>query len=100
MAHSGKFARIDAFDLSPKSIAIARDKARDAGIDNIHFFEAGFDDFDGKLGDARYDVVCFFGSLHHVREILMRLLIEVDRMLYEDAGYLPSDFHVGICRKR
>jgi len=25
---------------------------------------------------------------------------EVDRMLYEDAGYLPSDFHVGICRKR
>jgi SAM-dependent methyltransferase len=221
MAHSGKFARIDAFDLSPKSIAIARDKARDAGIDNIHFFEAGFDDFDGKLGDARYDVVCFFGSLHHVREIetvlgsvhrrlapggklvfneytgdsytilddrkvnainqllatldpvflnperpryvnptldamltgdpsegvraalilpflrhrfeievlrpfggailhmlyrcldhkkmtdgspesesIMRLLIEVDRMLYEDAGYLPSDFHVGICRKR
>jgi SAM-dependent methyltransferase len=221
MAHSGKFARIDAFDLSPKSIAIARDKARDAGIDNIHFFEAGFDDFDGKLGDANYDVVCFFGSLHHVREIetvlgsvhrrlaaggklvfneytgdsytilddrkvnainqllatldpvflsperpryvnptldamltgdpsegvraalilpflrhrfeievlrpfggailhmlypcldhkkmtdgspesesIMRLLIEVDRMLFEDAGYLPSDFHVGICRKR
>ena len=221
MAHSGKFVRIDAFDLSPKSIALARDKAREAGIDNVHFFEAGFDDFDAKLGDATFDVVCFFGSLHHVREIetvlgavhrrltpagklvfneytgdsytilddrkveainqllatldpvflnpqrpryvnptldamlandpseavraalilpflrhrfeiellqpfggavlhmlypcldhkkmtdgspesesIMRLLIEVDRMLYEDAGYLPSDFHVGICRKR
>lgn len=221
MARSGKFARIDAFDLSPKSIAIARDNARNAGIDTIHFFEAGFDDFDAKLGDATFDVVCFFGSLHHVREIetvlatvhrrltpqgklvfneytgdsytilderkvntinqllatldpvflnpdrpryvnptldamltgdpsegvraalilpflrhrfeietlrpfggavlhmlyrsldhrkltdgspesesIMRLLIEVDRMLYADAGYLPSDFHVGICRKR
>ncbi len=33
-------------------------------------------------------------------ESIMRLLIEIDRMLYEDAGYLPSDFHVGICRKR
>jgi len=221
MAHSGKFARIDAFDLSPKSIAIARDKAREAGIDNVHFFEASFDDFDAKLGDATFDVVCFFGSLHHVREIetvlgavhrrlapggklvfneytgdsytilderkvntinqllatldpvflnperpryvnptldamltgdpsegvraalilpflrhrfeievlrpfggavlhmlyrcldhkkmtdgspesesIIRLLIEVERMLYEDAGYLPSDFHIGICRKR
>ncbi len=52
MAHSGKVARIDAFDLSPKSIAIARENARNAGIDSIHFFEAGFDDFDAKLGDA------------------------------------------------
>jgi SAM-dependent methyltransferase len=221
MAHSGKVARIDAFDLSPKSVEIARDNARKAGVDSIRFFEAGFDDFDAKLGDATFDLVCFFGSLHHVREIdtvlgavhrrmrpggrlafneytgdcytilderkvatinrllaaldpvfldrdrpryanptldamlagdpsegvraalilpflrhrfeiellrpfggavlhmlyrcldakkvtdgspesetVMRLLIEIDRMLYEDAGYLPSDFHVGVCRKR
>ena len=221
VAACGKVARVDAFDLSPKSIAIARDKARDAGIGNVNFFEAGFDDFDARLGDATFDLVCFFGSLHHIREIdtvlatvhrrltpggrlvfneytgdcytildeckvaaingllatldpvflnparpryvnptldamlagdpsegvraalilpflrhrfqiellrpfggavlhmlyrsldskkmtdgspesesIMRLLIEVDRMLYEDAGYLPSDFHVGICRKR
>ena len=221
MAHSGKIARIDAFDLSPKSIAIARDKAREAGFDNVHFFEAGFDDFDAKLGDATFDLVFFIGSLHHVREIdtvlgqvhrrmtpggklvineytgdcytilderkvttinrlldtldpvflnpdrrrhvnptldsmldgdpsegvraalilpflrhrfeiellrpfggavlhmlyrcldnkkvtdgspesesVIRLLIEVDRMLYEDTGYLPSDFHVGVCHKR
>ncbi len=32
-------------------------------------------------------------------ESVIRLLIEVDRMLYEETGYLPSDFHVGICRK-
>jgi len=221
LARSGKVARVDAFDLSPKSVAMARESARAAGIDNINFFEAGFDDFDAKLGDATYDLVCFFGSLHHVREIetvlaavhrrmtpggrlvfseytgdcyvilderkvttinrllaaldpvflnpdrpryanltldamlagdpsegvraalilpflrhrfeiellrpyggavlhmlynclnhrkvtdgspesesVIRLLIEVDRLLYEDAGYLPSDFHVGICRKR
>jgi SAM-dependent methyltransferase len=221
MARTGKVARIDAFDLSPKSISMARESARSAGIDNINFFEAGFEDFDAKLGDATFDLVCFFGSLHHVREIdtvltavhrrmsrdaklvfneytgdcytilderkvtainglletldpvflnadrpryvnptldamlagdpsegvraalilpflrhrfeiellrpfggavlhmlyrsldnrkmtdgspesesIMRLLIEVDRMLYEDAGYLPSDFHVGVCRKR
>ena len=221
MARSGKVAHIDAFDLSPKSVAMARESARAAGIGNVNFFEAGFDDFDAKLGNATFDLVCFFGSLHQVREIetvlaavhrrmtpggrlvfneytgdcyvilderkvatinrllealdpmflnpnrprhvnltldamlagdpsegvraalilpflrhrfeiellrpfggavlhmlyksldhrkltdgspesesVMRLLIEVDRMLYEDAGYLPSDFHVGICRKR
>jgi SAM-dependent methyltransferase len=221
LARSGKIRRIDAFDLSPKSVTIAQDNARKAGIDNVHFFEAGFDDFDAKLGDATFDLVCFFGSLHHVREIetvlsavhrrltpngklifneytgdcytilddrkvatinrllatldpvflnperpryanptldamlggdpsegvraalilpflrhrfefeLLRpfggailhmmypclshkklldgspgsksvvgLLLEVERMLYEDIGYLPSDFHVGICRKR
>jgi len=221
VARSEKVKRIDAFDLSPKSLEIARKSAADAGIDSIHFFEAGFDDFDAKLGDATFDLVCFFGSLHHVREIdrvlstvhrrmraggrlvfneytgdchiilderkvatinrlletldpvflkpdrpryvnptldamlegdpseavrsalilpflrhrfeiellrpfggavlhmlyrcldakkvtdgspesesIIRLLIEVDRMLYEDAGYLPSDFHVGVCRKR
>lgn len=221
LARSGKIKHIDAFDLSPKSIEIARKSAADAGIDSIHFFEAGFDDFDAKLGDATFDLVCFFGSLHHVREIervlatahrrltpegrlifneytgdcytilderkvatinkllatldpvflnpskpryvnptldqmlasdpsegvrahlilpflrhrfeiellrpfggailhmlypclndeklrdgspesqsIMRMLIEVERMLYEDAGYLPSDFHVGVCRKR
>ena len=220
MMQTGKVAHIDAFDLSPKSIAMARDNASNAAIGSINFFEAGFDDFDAKLGDATYDLVCFFGSLHHVREIdtvlsavhrrmtpggrlvfneytgdcyvilderkvaainglletldpvflnpdrprhvnltlddmltydpsegvraalilpflrhrfeiellrpfggailhmlyrcldhkkmtdgspesesVIRLLIEVDRMLYEDAGYLPSDFHVGICRK-
>ena len=221
MARSGKVRRIDAFDLSPKSVEIARGRACEAGIDNLHFFEAGFDDFDAKLGDAKFDLVCFFGSLHHVREIdtvltavhrrmpsggrlvfneytgdcytilderkvgtinrlletldpvflnadrpryvnptldamlsgdpsegvraalilpflrhrfeietlrpfggavlhmlyrcldakkvsdgspesesIIRLLVEIDRMLYEDAGYLPSDFHVGVCRKR
>jgi ubiquinone/menaquinone biosynthesis C-methylase UbiE len=221
MAHSGRVARIDAFDLSPKSVAIARENARNAGIDCVNFFEAGFDNFDSKLGDATFDLVCFFGSLHHVREIdtvlaavhrrmtpggrlvfneytgdcytilderkvatinrllealdpvflnpdrpryvnpsldamlagdpsegvraalilpflrhrfdiellrpfggavlhmlyrcldhrkmtdgspesesIVRLLIEADRVLYEDAAWLPSDFHVGICRKR
>ena len=220
MMQTGKVAHIDAFDLSPKSIAMARDNASNAAIGSINFFEAGFDDFDAKLGDATYDLVCFFGSLHHVREIdtvlsavhrrmtpggrlvfneytgdcyvilderkvaainglletldpvflnpnrprhvnltlddmltydpsegvraalilpflrhrfeiellrpfggailhmlyrcldhkkmtdgspesesVIRLLIEVDRMLYEETGYLPSDFHVGICRK-
>jgi SAM-dependent methyltransferase len=221
VAHSGKVRHIDAFDLSPKSIEIARKNAKDAGVDNVRFFEAGFDDFDAKLGDATFDLVCFFGSLHHVREIdtvlgavhrrmrhggrlvfneytgdcytilddrkvatinrllatldpvflnpdrpryvnptldamlsgdpsegvraalilpflrhrfeiehlrpfggailhmlyrsldakkvsdgspesesIVRLLIEIDRLLYEDAHYLPSDFHVGVCRKR
>jgi ubiquinone/menaquinone biosynthesis C-methylase UbiE len=221
IARVGKVARIDAFDLSPKSVALGREAAQKAGADNVHFFEAGFDDFDAKLGDATFDLVCFFGSLHHVREIesvlaavhrrltpggklvfneytgdcysilderkvaaingllatldpvflnsarpryvnptldtmltgdpsegvraalilpflrhrfefellrpfggailhalypcldhkkmtdgspesesIIRLLIEFDRMLYEETGYLPSDFHVGICRKR
>lgn len=221
MARTGRVKQIEAFDLSRKSLEIARNSAQAAGIDSINFFEAGFDDFDSKLGDRKYDLICFFGALHHVREIesmleavdrrllpggrivfneytgdcytilserkvntinrllatldpvflnpdrpryvnptldhmlaadpsegvraalilpflqhrfdiellrpfggallmmlypslnhekltdgsaesqsIMRLLIEMERVLYEDAGYLPSDHHVGICRKR
>ena len=95
MARSGKVARIDAFDLSPKSVAIARDNARKAAIDNMHFFEAGFDDFDAKLGDATFDLVCFFGSLHHVRDI-ETVLAAVHRRLTPD-GKLIFNEYTGDC---
>jgi SAM-dependent methyltransferase len=58
-------ARVDAFDLSPKSI----NRRRTRGRRRRHpLLPRRFDDFDAKLGDAT-DLVCFFGSLHHVREI-------------------------------
>jgi hypothetical protein len=31
---------------------------------------------------------------------LIRLLLEIERILYEDAEYIYSDFYVGVCRKR
>ena len=95
VARSGKVKRIDAFDLSPKSIEIARKSAADAGIDSIHFFEAGFDDFDAKLGDATFDLVCFFGSLHHVREI-DRVLSAVHRRM-RAGGRLVFNEYTGDC---
>jgi SAM-dependent methyltransferase len=58
-------------------------------------FRAGFDDFDAKLGDATFDLVCFFGSLHHVREI-DTVLTAVHRRL-TPGGKLIFNEYTGDC---
>jgi len=36
-----------------ESIRLAEEKRRAAGYDHLRFFEAGFEDFDAKLGESR-----------------------------------------------
>lgn len=95
MARNPHIGRIDAFDLSPASVRLAEEKRRAAGYSHLRFFEAGFDDFDRKLGDARYDLVCFFGALHHVRN-LEDVLAAVHRRLTDD-GRLVFNEYTGDC---
>lgn len=62
---TGRFARIDAFDISPERIAEATLEARKAGFgDRAHFFEA--DARTADFGSERYDTVLAFNALHHV----------------------------------
>jgi len=91
----GIVARIDAFDGSPKSIEIARAEAVAAGLDDR--VEYSVDDFNTvELPRAKYDLVCFQQSLHHV-EKLERLLLQVRRCLAPD-GLVYFDEYVGPSR--
>lgn len=62
LIHAPKVAAIRAVDFSAEMIAIARDKAVAAGIDNIAFDVAGLDDL--RPEDGPYDVVMAMSVLH------------------------------------
>jgi len=95
LVRRGIATRIDAFDGSPKSIEIARAEAAATGYGHqIAYF---VDDFNTiELPRAKYDLVCFHQSLHHV-EKLERLLWQVRRTLTPD-GLLYLDEYVGPSR--
>ena len=91
-----KIGHIDAFDLSPASIQIARANAAKMGLrESVTFFQASFDDFDTYLDARPYDLICFFGSLHHVREI-EAVLAKVARLLAPQ-GRLVFNEYTGDC---
>ncbi|PGH59194.1 hypothetical protein CRT60_00725 [Azospirillum palustre] len=69
MARTGLVSHIDAFDISPSSIASARERALAEGVKNISFEEKSFEDFISNPPNKKYDAICFFGSLHHVTPI-------------------------------
>ena len=62
IVHAPHVARLDAIDFSENMIAIARDKAAAAGIENIHFDVASIDSFESAPGT--YDVVMAHSVLH------------------------------------
>jgi O-antigen biosynthesis protein len=55
---------VDAFDVSPKSVADARAEAEKEGVAGVHFALGDFNDAEIPLN--RYDIVFFHQSLHHV----------------------------------
>ncbi len=62
LTHAPHVARIDAIDTSSKMIDIARQKAADAGIDNVRFTQAAIETL--PLADTRYDMVMAHSILH------------------------------------
>ncbi len=91
----GICARVDAFDGSLASLAIAREEAKKEGYgDAIRYFAADFNH--PALPRDTYDAVFFHHSLHHV-EKLERLLKAVLRALKPD-GLLYLDEYVGPSR--
>lgn len=62
--HAPRVRHIDAVDLSPKMIEIARAKTETAGVDNITFHVASLDAYDAP--PERYDVALCLSVLHLV----------------------------------
>lgn len=60
--HASHVARIDATDVSPAMIAIGRQRAQEAGIDNVHFRAVAVEEIDG--GDGTYDMVLALNLIH------------------------------------
>jgi len=61
LAHAPYVAHIDATDVSAEMVAIGRQKAAQAGIDNVSFEQAGVEDL---TADKLYDMVLALNLLH------------------------------------
>lgn len=85
---------VDAFDISPESIRLARERAEHDHLDHVNFIAADCEAI-GYEHD-RYDVVFFNGSLHHISDPAALL----DRILpaLRENGLLFLDDYVGPSR--
>lgn len=83
------FAKMLALDGSPRSLELARQSARDQGVNNIQFEKADVERI--ALPASEFDVVFLNMSLHHVRE-LRRLLDQVRRSLKPEGILLINEF--------
>ena len=97
LARTGLVEKIDAFDLSEASIEIARRNARGAGVANINFFICDFQSFGDVLLQQKkqYDLVCFLGSLHHVRDL--EAVLGATSILLAEEGRVVFSEYVGDC---
>jgi SAM-dependent methyltransferase len=88
-------ASVEGIDFSPESIEQARQEAEEAGLGRALRYRV--EDINAlRLPPARYDVVFFHGSLHHVRSV-ERVLEEVRRAL-KPGGFLYLDEYMGPSR--
>jgi SAM-dependent methyltransferase len=93
----GLCRRIDAFDASVTSIAVAASAARDAGIDDaVRYFVSDFNK--PALPRSAYDAVFFHQSLHHVAKLekLLRSVLATlkpDGVVYLEEFIGPSRNH-------
>lgn len=90
----GLFQEIDAVDSSEASLRVARERAREEGLESIHYRRADLNDL--RLPRRTYDVAIFHQSLHHVTSI-EELLLSVALSLTRD-GLLALDEWTGPSR--
>ena len=92
LTHAPNVRQIDAIDISPKMIEIARRKAAAASIDNVTFSVASIEQFDAAA--ESYDAVLGLSILHLVKnkeEIISR----VQRMLKPGGVFVTSTACIG-----
>lgn len=58
-------AKVTAVDMSEQSLALARERAKLFGLDNISFRQANAEELDATVPVERYDLVYSFGVIHH-----------------------------------
>lgn len=85
---------VDAYDISPESIRIARANALRDGVDRVRYEVADCERMD--YGAQQYDAVFFHGSMHHIGDpaaLLDKLLVAL-----KPGGYVFLDDYVGPSR--
>lgn len=95
MSRLGIAAEVDAIDGSSVSIDIAREKASEEGLENIHYRVADLNRV--RLPRGLYDAVVFHQSLHHVTSVeklleRVRASLKPDGLLFLDEWTGPSRF--------
>ena len=85
---------VDAFDISPESIRLARERAASDGFDHVHFEVADCEQYDYRRD--HYDAVFFHGSMHHMSDPAA-LLDRIAPALH-DGGLIFLDDYVGPSR--
>ena len=83
------FKLIEAFDLSPERISIAKRNAEEKGVRNITYSVSDIMSF--KFEKNKYDIVLFDSSLHHVKE-LEYILNKVHNSLKDDGVLVINEF--------
>lgn len=90
-ARTGRFACIDAFDLSEEVIAAASAEASAARVSDVtRFFVADLFEFSA---DEKYDVVLFEDALHHLAPMVDA--VQKTEMLLRPGGYVVIHEYVG-----
>ena len=90
--HAPHVRHIDAIDISEKMLDIGRDKARDAGIDNITFTRGTLAEF--NAADASFDAVLGLNVIHLVPD-REAVIAEVARILKPGGIFVSSTVCLG-----
>ena len=95
VVHKGVCERVDGVDFSPEAITEARRSAEEAGL--ARRLDYRVEDINAiRLPRARYDIVFFHGSLHHVRNV--EGVMEEVRQSLRPGGLLFLDEYMGPSR--
>jgi SAM-dependent methyltransferase len=87
---TGKFNRIDAFDISENSIAYARRAAKEKGYgDILNYFVA--DVHKAEFKKYFYDIIFVEHSLHHFSS-MKELLLKIKESLGKDGYFIINEF--------
>lgn len=85
--HAPYAKHILATDVSENMLKIARQRAEDAGVENITFKQAGIEDFDA--GDREFDVVLGLNIIHLCKEPLA-VMKKVNNLLKPGGYFIQS----------
>ncbi len=87
-------AQVDAFDIAPKRIELAKRKAKEKNATNVNFFTADITRYEPEK--ETYDAVLFDSFLHHVKEVGRILDIFISAL--KPNGLLVLNEYVGANR--
>lgn len=90
--HASHVAHIDAIDISENMVAIARQKAQNAGVKNIHFKRCTLTEFEAK--PASYEAILGLSILHLLPN-RAESLARVHQLLKPDGVFVSSTACLG-----